>query len=191
MNTKVLKKIFPEPPDCNYNNLLLDDEGLWSITHIKDADLISHTIIEIMGTNKLNILDMTAGCGGNMISFINNFYHTTGIEINENRFNLLKNNLDKYKKDNYILINGNSIEYIKSLYDVYYIDPPWGGPDYKNNQSIELYLSNISIYDIIQLIPINKLIVLKLPFNYNIDKFNKYILKKIILNNIIILFIRI
>jgi 16S rRNA G966 N2-methylase RsmD len=191
MNTKVLKKIFPEPPDCNYNNLLLDDEGLWSITHIKDADLISHTIIEIMGTNKLNILDMTAGCGGNMISFINNFYHTTGIEINENRFNLLKNNLDKYKKDNYILINGNSIEYIKSLYDVYYIDPPWGGPDYKNNQSIELYLSNISIYDIIQLIPVNKLIVLKLPFNYNIDKFNKYILKKIILNNIIILFIRI
>jgi len=191
MNTKVLKKIFPEPPDCNYNNLLLDDEGLWSITHIKDADLISHTIIEIMGTNKLNILDMTAGCGGNMISFINNFYHTTGIEINENRFNLLKNNLDKYKKDNYILINGNSIEYIKSLYDVYYIDPPWGGPDYKNNQSIELYLSNINIYDIIQLIPVNKLIVLKLPFNYNIDKFNKYILKKIILNNIIILFIRI
>ncbi len=191
MNTKVLKKIFPEPPDCNYNNLLLDDEGLWSITHIKDADLISHTIIEIMGTNKLNILDMTAGCGGNMISFINIFYHTTGIEINENRFNLLKNNLDKYKKDNYILINGNSIEYIKSLYDVYYIDPPWGGPDYKNNQSIELYLSNINIYDIIQLIPVNKLIVLKLPFNYNIDKFNKYILKKIILNNIIILFIRI
>ena len=175
MNTKVLKKIFPEPPDCNYNNLLLDDEGLWSITHIKDADLISHTIIEIMGTNKLNILDMTAGCGGNMISFINNFYHTTGIEINENRFNLLKNNLDKYKKDNYILINGNSIEYIKSLYDVYYIDPPWGGPDYKNNQSIELYLSNINIYDIIQLIPVNKLIVLKLPFNYNIDCFKDII----------------
>lgn len=191
MNSKVLKKIFPEPPDSNYNNLLVDEEGLWSITHIKDADMISNNILSIMGTNKLTILDMTAGCGGNMISFINNFYHTTGIEINKNRFNILKNNLAKYKKDNYILILGDSINYIKSSYDVYYIDPPWGGPDYKNNQNIELYLSNINIYDIIQLIPHGKLIVIKLPFNYIIDKFDKYILKKIILNNIIILFIRI
>ena len=40
------------------------------------------------------------------------------------------------------------------------------------------------------MIPLNKLVVLKLPFNYNIDSFNKFtILKKLEMKNIIILFL--
>ena len=54
---------------------------------------------------------------------------------------------------------------------------------------IELYLSNINLKDIILMIPTNKLIVLKLPYNYNTDFFKDNIIKKLILNNIIILFI--
>ena len=71
-----------------------------------------------------------------------------------------------------------------------FLDPPWGGPEYKKTEMIELYLSNINLKDIILMIPKDKLIVLKLPYNYNIDFFKENIIKKIILNNIIILFIR-
>ncbi len=191
-NINTLKKIFPEPPNANYNGLKIDEEGLYSITHPKDADIISQTIIDIMGKTDLHIIDMTAGCGGNMISFIKHFLFITGVEIDKNRFNILKDNLNKYKYSNYELICGNIINIINNIinnYDVYFIDPPWGGPDYKNNPNNQIYLSNIKIEDFILMLPKNKLIVLKLPFNYNIDFFKNNIIKKIILNNILIIFI--
>jgi predicted RNA methylase len=191
MNTYTLKKIFPEPINHNYNELQIDTEGLWSITHPKDANIISKTINDILNPSNIKILDMTAGCGGNMISFIQNSYNVTGIEINKERYDILKNNLSKYTNlDNYIIICDDCIKYITNDYDVYFIDPPWGGPDYKKTDMIELYLSNINLKDIILMIPSNKLIVLKLPYNYNIDFFKNHVIKKIILNNIIILFIR-
>ena len=185
----ILKKIFPEPPNGNYNGLNYDEEGLYSITHPKEADLISLSIIELLGKD-INIIDLTAGCGGNMISFIKYFKKVVGVEINENRYNILKANLVKYPFNNYELICDDAINYLKDIYDVFFIDPPWGGPDYKKNNNIELYLSDIKLSDFISMIPKNKLIILKLPFNYNINIFKNNIIKKIIMNNIIILFIR-
>jgi 16S rRNA G966 N2-methylase RsmD len=196
MNTNLttLKKIFPEPPNGNYNGLQIDEEGLYSITHPKEANIISETIINIMGKSDLQIIDMTAGCGGNMISFIKYFKYVIGIEFDKVRYKLLKENLDKYSMKNYQLLCGDSTKYpayyTQNKEDVYFIDPPWGGPDYKNNPNIQLYLSNIKIEDFILTLPKNKLIVLKLPFNYNIDNFKDNIIKKLLINNILIIFIR-
>jgi 16S rRNA G966 N2-methylase RsmD len=189
MSLNTLKKIFPEPHDQDYIGLLYDIEGLYSITYPKDADLISQNIIDIIGTNKLNIIDMTAGCGGNMISFSKYFLHVTGIELNKVRFNMLRGNLIKYKYTNYKLICGDCTKENLDEYDVIYIDPQWGGPNYKNNSNLELYLSNIKLYDFISPIK-NKLVIIKVPYNYNIDNYENHIIKKIIINNIQILFIR-
>jgi hypothetical protein len=82
------------------------------------------------------------------------------------------------------------MDYIGNMYDVYYIDPPWGGPDYKKNKSLSINLSGVDLYNIVLSIPLNKLIILKLPFNYNIDVFKNNIIKQIKMNNINILFIR-
>ncbi len=191
MNTNIstLKKIFPEPSNSNYNGLKVDEEGLYSITHPKDANIISETIIDIMGKSDLNIIDMTAGCGGNMISFMKYFNSVTGIEIDNSRFKILKDNLNKYPYKNYNIINDDVNNINIDNYDVYFLDPPWGGPDYKHNPNIQLYLSNIKIEDFILKMPKNKLIILKLPFNYNIDFFKKYMIKKLLINNILIIFI--
>ena len=89
----VLRKIFPIVN--NYNNLNYDKEGLWSITHPKDADIISETIKELKNTN-ISILDMTAGCGGNTISFCKYFLNVTSIELNPDRFSILQNNMQVY-----------------------------------------------------------------------------------------------
>jgi hypothetical protein len=59
------------------------------------------------------------------------------------------------------------------------------------SSNIQIYLSNIKIEDFIVTLPKNKLIVLKLPFNYNIDFFKDYIIKKLLINNILIIFIKI
>ncbi len=189
MSLNTLKKIFPEPHDQEYTGLNYDIEGLYSITHPKDADLISTTIIEIIGTNKCHIIDMTAACGGNMISFCKYFIDVTGVELNKIRFNMLKANMKKYKYTNYRLICGDSTKENLDHYDVIYIDPQWGGPNYKYNDNIELYLSNIKLYDFVSNIK-NKLIVLKVPYNYNTDYYENYLIKKIIINNIQVLFIK-
>jgi 16S rRNA G966 N2-methylase RsmD len=191
-NTSILKKIFPVPPNNNYNGLNYDDEGLYSITHPKEADIISSIIIEILGTNEISIVDLTAGCGGNVLSFVKHFNKVLGIEINTERYNILKGNLAKYSYNNYELIcadaTNNLINY--KNYDVFFIDPPWGGPDYKKHSNLQLYLSNIKLNDFILMLPKNKLIVLKLPFNYNYGFINLYLIKKLIINNIIILFLK-
>lgn len=189
-NLSTLKKIFPEPTNNDYNGLDCDEEGLYSITHPKEADKISESIIETLETNNIHIVDLTAGCGGNMISFIKYFNKVSGIEINKNRYNILKGNLSKYSFNNYELINNDCLNINYNNYDVFFIDPPWGGPNYKKTANIELYLSDMKLYDFILMLPKNKLIILKLPFNYNIDCFNNIIIKKININNIIILFLK-
>jgi 16S rRNA G966 N2-methylase RsmD len=196
MNNKTLKKIFPEPPNNNFYGLKCDLEGLWSITHPKEAEYISKKIIEIMKTSNLNILDMTAGCGGNMISFLKYFNNVTGIEINKERYEMLKNNLTKYNYNNYSLINDDCINYINNNnnynynYDVYFLDPPWGGPDYKKFDNIHLYLSDKQLEDVINILPKNKLIILKIPFNAVLNiNININIIHEYNYNNVKILFI--
>ena len=185
----ILKKIYPQPLDHNYDNLSYDTEGLWSITHPNEADIVSTTISGMTGNN-ITILDMTAGCGGNTISFCKYFTNVIGIEYNLKRFNILKTNIKCYDFNNYTLICGNSLDYINNKYDVFFIDPPWGGPEYKKQTNIELYMMDKNMNDIIDKIPKGKLIVLKLPFNYNFDGLNKYnILLKQPMNNIIIVYL--
>ncbi len=195
MNNKTLKKIFPLPPSNNYNKLQCDIEGLWSITHPKEAENISNKIMNILGTTNIRILDMTAGCGGNMISFLKYFNHVTGIELNVERFEILKNNLIAYKYNNYSIINDDCINYINYInnneidYDVYFLDPPWGGPEYKKQENIQLYLSNIKLEDVINMLPKNKLIILKIPFNALLN-ININIISEYKYNNVKILFFK-
>ena len=187
--SNVLKKIFPEPL---HNNLAYDNEGLWSITHPTDADIISSNIL-LLNNNCKSIIDMTAGCGGNTISFCKYFNNVTGIENNSSRFSILESNIKCYDINNITLLCTDSVEYIKTCnpYDVYFLDPPWGGPDYKKYNNLELTLSNINLLDLIDIIPKNKIIVIKLPYNYNIiNIINKCeLLLKLEIRNIIILYL--
>ena len=91
MSIKTKEKIFP--PNNNIEKLQYDNEGLYSISHPEDANLISEFIVNYVGYKDLNILDATAGLGGNTISFSKNFKKVTAIELNEKRFNMLENNI--------------------------------------------------------------------------------------------------
>lgn len=187
---KVLKKIYPPPKNNNYNLLNYDEEGLWSITHPKDADIISKTILNF--TNKKHkIIDLTAGCGGNLLSFGKYFDNVTGIENNKNRYNILKSNISCYDY-NINIINDDCFKYLNNNYDIFFIDPPWGGPEYKTNDNLKLYLSKYELKEIIELIPKGKLITIKIPYNYNYDYITKdyKILETHNFNNIVILYFR-
>ena len=187
MNINTLNKIFPAENCELFSDLKINGEGLWSITHPDEADQISFQIIKILGNNK-SIIDMNAGCGGNVISFCKNFNKVTGVEINKDTFTLLKNNVECYNYNNITLLNDDCMNHIKNNYDIYFFDPPWGGPNYKNQDKIQIKINGVNLEDVIDQIDKSKLKVLKLPYNYN-NNF-KNIIKEIKIGNIIILFIK-
>lgn len=167
-------------PSIDNGTFIYDEEGEYSITHPQDAKNITHNIHEIVKTKNIHIADMTGGVGGNTISFMLTFKKTTGFELDYNRFNMLKNNVSQYDHENdLILINDDSLKYINNNYDVYFFDPPWGGPKYKKETTIKLYMSGIELKEIIKKIDTNKLVVIKIPFNYNYDYLNKYTIIKV------------
>ena len=58
--------------------------------------------------------------------------------------------------------------------DCYFFDPPWGGPDYKTKQNLDLFLGDVRIDTFLSEVIARKnkpsYIVLKLPRNYNFQR---------------------
>jgi len=168
-------KLFPDIDDNLLEKLQIDDEGLWSITLPNEATLITEIILETTNNNE-SIMDCTAGVGGNLFSFGKNFKKILGIEICKTRFLMLENNLKLYNLDTIEIINDNFLNYLNEYnikkYNIFFIDPPWGGPNYKDQENILIKIDNISLLDIVKKIKIfNKNVFLKLPKNYDLNEF--------------------
>jgi predicted RNA methylase len=154
-----------------------------SITYMSrriDAELITGIIIS--HTNELGlkyenstITDATAGIGGNTFSFATFFKSVISVENDLKTFEMLHNNVTVCNYTNVTFINKNYIDVMYDLkQDVVFIDPPWGGRNYKSYDSILLKLSEIDIEEICyNLIIRNNIVVLKLPLNYNFSKIYK------------------
>jgi 16S rRNA G966 N2-methylase RsmD len=179
---KTLLRIFPK--NTNYNKLLIDNESIYYISIREVADEISNIILKNIGpydSKDLIIVDATAGVGGNTLSFANYFKSVISIEINDLRYEYLKNNIEVYGFRNIVSINGDSIGIINDInnIDIIFFDPPWGGSEYKKMDNIRLCISQISLEEICCNLIKNvsgqiKMIVIKLPFNYDIVYFCKY-----------------
>ena len=117
-----------------------------------------------------------AGVGGNTLSFSSFFYYVNAIELETKRFNYLISNLDLYNKTNILCYNGNYLDIMyKIKQDVIFLDPPWGGKSYKDLEEISIMIGNLtleSLCDQIRLEKICKILILKLPLNYNIMNFS-------------------
>ena len=183
---KTLIKLFPYINDKNkINNLKIDQESIHYISIRDVAENITKIIISHLkdigfDKNDIIITDATAGVGGNTISFCRNFKFVHAIETDKTRFEYLKNNLEVYKLSNYKLYNDSCLNlFNKTNHNIVFIDPPWGGKLYKNHNKLSLEIDNIKIESIcnnlmnkkiVEYTP--KLIVLKIPKNYNLTYLN-------------------
>ena len=158
----------------DYQNLKSDLEGNYSLSHKDDADKLSLLLKEKYGSN-IKIMDATSGLGGNSISFGTHFDNTViSIELDLYRFTLLQENLQKYELKN-LTINGNFLDFINMDYDLIFIDPPWGGPKYKFEKLIKIYINDKSLKEVTKILKDKeKIIVWKLPFNYDLNDFNNF-----------------
>ena len=167
-------------PICGINryNLKITEEGKYSLSHWKDADKVSVLIeyhMKKYNLKDIDIIDGTAGVGGNTITFSKNFNNVYATDISKLHIKLLIHNLNIYNIHNIKIMNSDicDLNIINSGH-VLFLDPPWGGPDYKKYNNLTLYLGKYKLEEIVQkwVNMVNKkdklkLILCKVPNNVN------------------------
>ena len=175
-NEEILKTLFPPVP--NVNLLKYDETGLYSMTSRNVAKIISDIVKSYFQgmASEIIVTDCTAGLGGNSISFSENFKQVNSIEQDLERLNYFRENITLYENKVYENIKfycGDFLEIIQNLnQDVIFIDPPWGGKNYKETPFLDIFINETPLYEVLnKLKGKSKLIVLKLPVNFNINEF--------------------
>jgi predicted RNA methylase len=172
-----MEDVFPLKQGIDYTKLKLSPEGEYSVTRRRDADRIITVIKNIIGDLSTKTITDATGCvGGDTIHFGLNFRQVDTIELKPENFNVLKNNVSVYNLKNIRFHLGDATELFNWKTNVLYIDPPWGGPDYKEKKDLDLYMSSKRIDTWLEEILLRKnrpsYIFLKLPSNYNFKRLN-------------------
>ena len=171
-------------------NLKMDSVAVYSMTPLEESKRIAEIILSYVSKKGI-ITDMTACVGGDTIRLSHIFKHINAIEISGERCKFLQHNVETYGCKNVSVFHGDCLEMIHGLkQDVIYIDPPWGGKKYKYKKKVNLYLSTTPMWSICNnLQNLSKIIVLKVPLNFNEEffvkkliydkeKVNRYVLEK-------------
>ena len=173
----MLCRLFPFLEDKElYNKLQIDDVGRYSITKPHHAKIINNIIKEYIKSEHTIIVDAMASVGGNTISFTDLTSSVVSVEVDDTRAEALDNNIKVYGiEDKVLLFRSNYLTlYDKLEQDIVFLDPPWGGINYKNFDEIRLFIDNICIIKFInELKKYSKLVVLKCPIKIDL----KYIKK--------------
>ncbi len=155
----------------------LNQEGKFSITRPYESEQIIKYITKFISNELLLencvVTDATACVGGDLVNFSKKVKYVNGVEINLENFSLLVDNCKTFECNNTSLIHDDYLNVYNTLIqDIVYIDPPWGGPDYKLIDSIRLYIGNVQLCDLINTIRaecITKYIFVKVPMNACLD----------------------
>ncbi len=153
----------------------IDYVASYSLTKPYEGSQISKFIIDkinnVLKKDSFNciVTDGTAGSGGDSINFSNNFEKVNSVEINKEMYYILANNTRH--KNNIALYNDDYTKiYNRLIQDVIYLDPPWGGTEYKYKKDIVLELSGIPLSLFIKNISRHckeTLVFIKAPLNIN------------------------
>lgn len=135
-------------------------------TNIYQGEQINNIILNFVDKES-TITDSTAGIGGNSILFCKTFKFVNVVEKEYNLNIILKENLNDFNNKKILIGSYNIFKYIIKQ-DVIFMDPPWGGNNYKLKNNINLFLDNINVLDIIdKMFNYCRLICLKVPNNFN------------------------
>jgi predicted RNA methylase len=112
----------------------MDEEAWYSVTDQRTAERTSKLLLKLDGiTAESTITDGTACVGGNVMSFANYFAKVQAVELDSSRFQMLRNNLKIVGATNVECYNDDfTTNFHRLKQDIIFMDPPWGGPEYRN-----------------------------------------------------------
>ena len=150
--------------------LKLDKEALYSTTDQVTADKITRDILRYV-PRSATITDATACIGGSAYSFAQVFHHVNAIEMDHDRYTFLQANMGILPSciNPVRCLHGDALAIAPALtQDVVFIDPPWGGPEYKQLKQVQLFLSSTSLADACRILHTSTaFIVIKVPINFD------------------------
>lgn len=154
------------------NKLQLDNEALYSTTDQLTADKITKDLLKIVPRNS-TITDATACVGGNTYSFAQAFRNVEAIEKDPVRASMLRHNMAMLGMKNVTVKCGDALKLVPaSHHDLIFLDPPWGGPNYKQRLKVDLELSDVPLSSICnEFANHTKYIALKVPMNFDESRF--------------------
>jgi len=190
----IIKNCMPDYKNTNKKNIKTVESSRYSITIKKDSETIIKELTINKPLNEVRITDATANIGGNTLQFGIHGMIVDAYEIDKDTFDALNHNIGVYGLNNIKTYNEDYTKIYKNKkQDVVFLDPPWGGSDYKKYDKLKLKLSGIDVVDIINYI-INKdlasVVILKAPFNFDkkrlmniyktikLKKYNVFYIKK-------------
>lgn len=177
---------FPHSDIVDLEALRITEEGKYSISRPDQAQAITELIctqIECLGLDPSSqeIVDATAGWGGNVINFQQHFKHVCAIEKDPAHFEALRSNIEAYGLTRSItLIEGDCLNTLRggdSRASIVFADPPWSQPGRHWDKTVPewaLFLSDRALAeDVTEMMKTKsvQLLVLKVPANFAIDAF--------------------
>ena len=163
------------PPAPHPELLTVTDEGSYSVSKPKDAEqTVAFMEATIPTIDALSITDGTANCGGDSIAMALRGWTLTSIERDAENYAALVGNFKAFDLPNKP-INGNTVAHFnKHPTNVLFLDPPWGGTDYKTIDKLDIFFGPYFVEDYVggqfQKHPTLHHVVLKLPYNYPVAK---------------------
>lgn len=150
------------------DKLQLDQEALYSTTDQLTADKITKDLLRVVPRGSV-VTDATACIGGNTFSFAQAFKAVVAIEKDVRRAQMLRANMTLLGMRNVSVVCGDAMDIIPtSHHDLIFIDPPWGGPEYKQRVKVSLSLSDVPLSQICnEFANHTKYIALKVPINFD------------------------
>jgi RNA cap guanine-N2 methyltransferase len=188
------------------SQMRLDEEAVYSVTEQGTSDVLSAMACVLLGVWPLRaplppvstprdqvdpsespgfpfvMADATACVGGNALSFARFFPDVRAAEIDAERCELLRENVQLLGLDS--RVRCLSVDWYESLgsadtaADAVFLDPPWGGIDYRNAKSVPITLGPTPMRDCVQRLrarhPRTRLVMMKLPLNGDLTPFEEW-----------------
>ena len=166
---RLKNSVFPSHPECQ-----MDEVASYSSSGPKITQFIVKMLEQKIGNlGDLTFTDATACVGGQTVVFAEHFRIVNAFEIDPFRAEMLKHNVRVTGAENVNCYHADLTQSYQKYpsQDIIYLDPPWGGSNYKKETDIELWLSNERLAHVAErLAPKTRYILIKYPYNYNIEK---------------------
>jgi hypothetical protein len=194
---KKVAQLFSKLSEDKRERLELDETALYSVTDQRTADELTEIVHKLPGVGLGTlVVDGTACVGGNLLSFASSghFQSIWGVELDSGRFKMLEHNvkvaLGETAQRRVRLMNTDIVSFLKSVPSslrgsVLFLDPPWGGPQYKQHVNVDLELSGVPVEQICEMAGkecLCRYVILKAPTNYPVGGLVNHVTGRVTVN---------